>query len=106
MRKPISAVALSALLGAGCAGVAFADEPPQARRGLRAMLCTQEAVSKGYDNRELEVFVDRCLKAGQPGTDKLRQPGDEKARQPGAGKPTPPRDPRDDSDIAPEMANC
>lgn len=106
MGKPISAIAFSALLGAGCVGVALADEPQQARRGLRAMLCTQEAVSKGYSNRELELFVDRCLKTGQPGADKLRQPGDDKAAQPGAGKPTPPRDLRDDSDIAPEMANC
>jgi hypothetical protein len=78
------------------------------------MLCTQEAVSKGYDNRELEAFVDRCVKTGQPGSDKssqpgdekARQPGDEKARQPGGDKPRPPRDPGGDLDIAPEMANC
>jgi hypothetical protein len=106
MGNPTSAIGVVALLGACCAGAAPADEPPQARRGLRAMLCTQEAVSKGYDNRELEAFVDRCVKAGQPGSDKSIQPGDEKPRQPGGDKPRPPRDPGGDLDIAPEMANC
>jgi hypothetical protein len=58
----------------------WAADAVQPRPTLRAMLCTQEGVSKGYRGKELDDFVGGCVRA----KDAAKEPpkGDDGATEP------------------------